>query len=120
MANDINNVDEYKKRFLDSDQNYIFENTKIRNIFGEHLFKKINNKKEKVKEFGGIEFTGKKNIDFKDFGNNILELFNQYKLKKDLEEKKQTLEKQLENKSSVPKTRKKTEDMISNSNVNNN
>ena len=120
MANDINNIDEYKKRFLDSDQNYIFENTKIRNIFGQHLFKKINNKKEKVKEFGGIEFTGKKNIDFKDFGNNILELFNQYKLKKDLEEKKQTLEKQLENKSSVPKTRKKTEDMTSNSNVNNN
>ena len=120
MANDINNTDEYKKRYFEQDQNYIFENTKIRNVFGQYLFKKINSKKEKIREFEGIEFTNKKNIDFKDFGNNILELFNQYKLKKDLEEKKQILEKKYENKSNIPKARKKTEDKISNSNMNNN
>ena len=114
IANDINNIDEFRKRINEKDN--IFENTKIKNIFGKYTFIKNNNnnKNEKLRDFGNTEFITKKNIDFKDFQNDILELYAQYKLKKDLEERN----KSFENKSVQKSKRRKTESVVDNTNTN--
>ena len=112
IADDINNIDEFRKRTNEKDN--IFENTKIKNIFTKHSFNK--NKNEKVRDFGNMQISVKKNIDFKAFENDIKELYSLYKLKKELEMKK----KSSGNKSIQNSPNGKNENNIDNINKNSN
>ena len=114
LADDINNIDEFKKRTNEKDN--IFENTKIKNIFKKHSFNRNNNGHEKVRDFGSMQIYADKSIDFKTFGNDIKELYALYKLKKELEVKNNSSE----NKSVQNSQRIKNENNIDNINTRSN
>ena len=100
MSNEINNIEDYKQRNIELQKEYFFQNPKIRNIFGDHLFIKNNdnnNKTEKIREFIYKNFSGKKNIDFNDIQKNIDLLYNELKSKKELGEKKKLKDTNLQN-----------------------
>ena len=122
MANDINNIDEYKIRKFGNDHDYIFQNTKIRNIFENYLKKNIAKKEKKdEKKIENINMISpiKKTIDFNDFQNNITELYEQLKLKKDLEIKREIKEKKYEKKyEKKSPDKKKKEDKNNNKDIN--
>ena len=122
MANDINNIDEYKIRKFGNVHDYIFQNTKIRNIFGNYLKENIAKKEKKdEKKIENINMISpiKKTIDFNDFQNNITELYEQLKLKRDLEIKKEINEKKYEKKyEKKTPDKKKKEDKNINKDIN--
>ncbi len=112
MADYINNMEEYKKKIFDQDKDNIFQNKKLRNIFGKELFIKKN---KKFREFITKNFLVKKNIDFNDFQNNIQKLYEEYNSMKEEENKKLLSEIKTQNK----KERKKTEEKNFDINMNN-
>ena len=110
MANNIDNLEEYKKKNFEQEKDYIFQNTKIKGVFEKYLFIKDNHKNSKKREFTMNNFSIKKNIDFNDIQSNIKQLYNQYNLKKESEEKKILIE----SKTQSPAKRKKIEENIYN------
>ena len=109
MSNEINKIEDYKQRNIELQKEYFFQNPKIRNIFGDHLFIKNNdnnNKTERIREFIYKNFSGKKNIDFNDIQKNIDLLYNELKSKKELGEKKKLKDTNTQN----MKERRKTDE----------
>ena len=112
----INDMEKYKKNNFNQDNDNIFQNKKLKNIFKKEIFIKNNIKKnEKLREFITKNFSVKKNIDFNDFQNNIQKLYTEYNLKKEEENKKRLSE----TKPQIKKERKKTEEKNFNINMNN-
>ena len=107
LGNEINNIEDYKKRNFELQKEYFFQDPKVKNIFENYLFikKNDNNKNEKMREFVSKNFSGKKNIDFNDFQKKIELLYNEYKSRKELEEKEKLNEKNHNN----PREKRRTE-----------
>ena len=107
IAEDINDLEDYKKRNYEIEKGYIFQNTKIKNVFDKLLFNKNNNKNDILRLFTMNNYTPKKNINFNGIQNNILQSDSKNNTNKELEQKKQLVEKSIQS----PSKRKKTEEI---------
>ena len=91
IGNNINeNLNEYKNNNFLIDENSIFKTSNIKDLLSQFLTGNLNKQgiKQGMHYFKNIQMSDKKNIDFNDYKNSIIELYHNYLQMKEIERKK--------------------------------